>query len=1070
MPTNPIPAVPVSTARYYPRLSEIVTVDDLPEFLSFVENGLNAIFENIHYKNLQYSKGVRGDSAFYSLDIVTSKRLEIPLPFDLSLVLNPDITGGDSTISSFPITLEYQWEILAFIKTFSSSSFSFSIEDFYKVGLDVFRISEEQVIAHMLNIFVEAGDSITKYEQLLADINDLQQITQDPSYQELEFPAGVEQSIDSVVALINNNPGITNSIPLLLFTVYILRSDLSETKQRLQEFYNIIAPDGIEAHIKRIITPKAKATLALSAGIEFPQNILRPVESDGSDYINTATGLADPTAKSMFVFAQAQLYADTEAGIGYQLEMGGSLMPSTYAMIGKTGLILQLDTLKIDLSKKTNIAEADADGRPNDFVGVYARALSVTLPSRWFHDDAVQGTSSTTLRLGGYDLLIGTGGISGTFMLETIPVLVVGGPVYYFEDKFDIIFPVTLLQKNAETSKIEEVEVLGIADLKLKLFPVTSTKEIPPYSFKFPLSVTELSPLSGGVKTFNSASEYQLYLNSFPNDNVVDSVPTLWKKIGSAEKGFRIGFNKFDITFKQNKVVGSNIKGLLEIPKFKNKAKTGPLEIGIEGHLYEDGDFNLTASFAKGSELEASLFNVVDFKFNSIELGKQDDDFYIGTACEISFTNGIMQKLLKDQKIIIEKLRIYSDGNIELVGGDIPLPVSILLDLGPVKMAVSNVRFGATQINGRKYNFWGFDGAISINPLGLDARGEGVKYYYCTEDGHEDSFLRIQTIEVDLMIPGTATPKTALAIIHGMISLPDPGNSPEFTGEVSLKLPRFNLSGSVGMRFAPKYPAFLLDATIDLPTPIPVGPISISAFRGLLGFRYIATKEAAGLKADDSWYDYYMKPKKGVNIRKFSGPPESLNYGNPFSIGAGATFGTSADNGHVLSMRAMMLLSLPSVFYIEAGLNIISKQLGLAEDDPTNPPFFAFFAFGDNSLELGAGADFSIPKDNGSIFKLHAKLEAGFFFKNQKPWYVNLGTQQDPITARVLTLFNAKSFIMLSAQGIQAGARLDYDLNKSFGPAKIHLWAYIELGGQISFKRPQMGAYMPPLSEVFFEN
>lgn len=1056
----PIPAVPVPTPRYYPRLSEVVSVDDLPEFLSFVQDGLNSIFDKIHYKNLQYSKSYRGDSAFYSLDIVTSSKLAIQLPFDMSLVLNPDITGGDSTISSFPITLEYQWEIMAFLKTFSSNSFSFSLEDFYKVGLDVFRISEEQVIAHMLNVFVEPEGMSTKYEQILADINNSYGFTTSEEYDVLEFPEEVEQSIESVTGLINSHPGITKSIPLVLFTTYILRSDLDESKQRLQGFYNIVSPDGIEAHIKRIITPKAKATLALSAGIEFPRNVLRPVKPDGSDYVNTTTGLVDPAAKSMFVFAEAQLYADTEAGIGYQLEMGGSLSPSTFAIIGNTGLILQLDSLKIDLSKKTNIPEADADGRPNDFVGVYARALSVTLPSRWFHDEALQGSPSTTLRLGGYDMLIGTGGVSGTFMLETVPVLAVGGSVYYFDNKFDIVFPVTLLQKNEDTLKVEEIEVVDLDDLKLKLFPTTSTEDIPPYSFKFPISVREKAPLTGGVKTFKSASEYQLYLSSFPNDNGVDAVPTLWKTIGSADKGFRVGFNKFDITLKQNKVVGSNIKGALEIPKFKKKGGTGELlQIGIEGHLYDDGDFNLTASFAKGSELEASLFGGVDFKFNSIELGKQDDDFYIGTACEITFTNEVMKKFMGDQKIIIEKLRIYSDGNIELVGGNIPLPVSISLNLGPVKMAVSNINFGATQINGRKYNFWGFDGAISINPLGLDARGEGVKYYYSTEDD-SDSFLRIQTIEVDLMIPGTATSETALAIIHGMISLPEPGVSQEFTGEVDLKLPQAKISGGVGMRFAPKYPAFLIDAHIELPTPIPLGFISISAFRGLLGFRYVATKKAAGLTVDNSWYEFYMKPKKGININKFSGPPDSLEYKNPFSIGAGATFGTTADGGHVLSMRAMLLLSLPTLFYIEAGLNIISSQLGLAEDDPSNPPFFAFVAFGDDSLELGAGADFNIPKDSGEIFSLHAKLEAGFFFKNQKPWYVNLGTQKDPITARVLTILTAKSFIMLSAQGIQAGARLDFNLNKSFGPAKVHLWAYMELGGQISFKRPQMGGYM----------
>jgi hypothetical protein len=50
MPDTPIPAVPVPspTARYYPRLSEVITIDDLPEFLSFVQDGFNNIFDKIH--------------------------------------------------------------------------------------------------------------------------------------------------------------------------------------------------------------------------------------------------------------------------------------------------------------------------------------------------------------------------------------------------------------------------------------------------------------------------------------------------------------------------------------------------------------------------------------------------------------------------------------------------------------------------------------------------------------------------------------------------------------------------------------------------------------------------------------------------------------------------------------------------------------------------------------------------------------------------------------------------------------------------------------------------------------
>ncbi|KAF2507130.1 hypothetical protein EYY60_21730 [Flavobacterium zhairuonense] len=1053
MPTNPIPAVPIPTARYYPRLSEVITVDDLPEFLSFVENGLNSIFDKIHYKNLQYSKGYRGDSAFYSLDIVTSSPLALELPFDLKLVLNPDLKDGDQSISSFPITLEYQWEILAFLKTFSSSSFSFSIKDFYSVGLQVFRISEEQVIAHMMNIFVEAEEGKTKYEQLLADINTFEEtITNDPLYQELEFPENIEQSIQSLIDIIKTNPLITKSIPLLFFGVYIAREgySLNEIKQKLQDFYNIVAPDGIEAHIKRIITPKAKATLELSAGIEFPQSILKPVNPNGSAFPNQAT-------KSTFVFAKAQLYADTEAGIGYQAELGGALTPPN-AMIGNTGLMLELDTLKVDLSKKTNIPEADADGRPNDFVGVYARAASVTLPSKWFHEPKEgeeEINNKPTLKIGTSNLLVGSGGLSGNIYLETVPEPK-NGSFTYFNDKFDFYYPITMFEKDEANGVVNEKEIADYPALLVYLQKLYTAKL--PYTFKFPLALKTKAELNsstiyaGTDYSFDNALDYQTFLSELEEN-------MLWKTIGSDTKGFKVGFNKFDITFKQNKVVNSNIKGALEIPKLTEQ-NGNPLKVGIEGHLYDDGDFNLTASFSKDNKPKANLFNLVNLDFHTLELGKQDEDYYLGTSCYVSFQDSLMGNLLKGKGFEVEKLRVYSDGNIEVDGGSIPIHVSLSVNLGPVQMAVTNINFGSTQINDRKFNFWGFDGAISINPLGVDARGEGIKYYYPVDGDSSGSFIRIQTIEVDLIIPGTATEASAMAIINGMISLPEPGKSKEFTGEVSLKLPKAKISGSVGMSFMPKYPAFLIDASIELPVPIPLGFLAINAFRGLLGFRYVATKEAVGLTKDDSWYEYYKHPKPGINLKKFSGPPDSMQYNSPFSIGAGATFGTVADGGHVLSLRAMLLLSLPTLFYIEAGLNVISGRLGLIEDDPSNPPFFAMVAFGDDSLELAAGADFSIPKDGGQIFKLTALLEAGFFFKNQKPWYVNFGTKDKPIEAEVLTLFKAKAFIMLSAQGIEAGARLDFKLQQSFGPAKVKLWAYLEMGGKISFKRPQMGGYI----------
>ena len=59
-----MPATKPVTKRYYPALSEVITVDDLPKFLHFAETGLNTLLDKIHYKNLQYSKSIRGDAAF----------------------------------------------------------------------------------------------------------------------------------------------------------------------------------------------------------------------------------------------------------------------------------------------------------------------------------------------------------------------------------------------------------------------------------------------------------------------------------------------------------------------------------------------------------------------------------------------------------------------------------------------------------------------------------------------------------------------------------------------------------------------------------------------------------------------------------------------------------------------------------------------------------------------------------------------------------------------------------------------------------------------------------------------
>ncbi|HKX87296.1 MAG TPA: hypothetical protein VJL37_11540 [Flavobacterium sp.] len=1044
----PPPNTPAVVKRYYPALSSVVSLDDFPESLGFIKQGLQSLFSKIHYKDLQYKKSPKGDAAFYSLTIV-SRKLAIELfGSGVSLVLNPDESGDpDFNISAFPVTVEYQWKILAYLRSFDLDNFSFTPQEFFELGLIILNVSEEQALAHFINTFtVPDNENILPLEQF---VNDLQESNTELA--NLGIVINIDTKLKEVVQAINQHT--QKYATLYAFGTYLLQNDLNDTKKKLGEFFKKFIPDDIESYIKDILVPKAKVTLTVSAAIEFPRNILYPYKQNGAIWEREPEGSG---VLSRFYFGKILLYADTQKGIGYNMDLVGDLAPQ-YSEIGNTGLLLQLQKLKIDISDKVNIPEADADGRPTDFRGVYADALSVTLPSKWFKTGA--NTNGSTLRIGGYNLLIGTGGVSGTFALEAVPTQNAsdGEIIDFFSSKFEFVYPITGIINNTVTKEEENIVIANETEL-LTYLNSLSNKHL--YAFKFPL---EISPASGSNIIFNGQQEFRNYITNL----VVEENGTMWINIGSEENGFLVGFKRFDISFRQNKVISSNLRGALEIKKFVypegavdangNSIAGQTVHIDIDGHLYDNGDFNLTASANPAYDLK--LPGVLTYGVKTVELGKEDDDYYIGTSGTLKFDDvPILSNL---QAIEIDRLRIYSDGTIEIKGGSIQLIKPIVLPLGPVEITVTAIHYGSHQkeVDGvmRKFNYFGFDGGVSIDPLGIEVRGDGVKLYYCSDNlpNKPNPYLHIQTLYVDLTIPASSP----VAIINGWLSIPEPGTSPEYMGGIKIKLPKAKISGSADMRLMPKYPAFIIDAEVEFPAPIPLGSFAIYGFRGLLGYRYVAEKEAIGLVSGvNTWYEYYKAPPRGIHVKKFSGPNQTKQSGTPFSIGAGASLGTSYDNGTTLNIKAMVLLSVPSLFMIDGRASLISARLGL--EDTKDPPFFAFVALGDNSLEFGFGADFKMPTSSGSILSLYADVQAAFFFNDSSKWYVNIGTRTNPVTARILTLITLQSYLMMSAKGIEAGARGEFIFKKSYGPVKVSAWAYVEVGGKISFERPQVGGYI----------
>ncbi|MCH2194727.1 hypothetical protein [Kordia sp.] len=947
--------MPENNNIFYPSVKDLISFDNLPASLSFVEEGLDTILEHIYFKDFVVHKTFYREFGEYRLTAIIFEDVGISFPGTdgLKLLLNP---GNVENSIEIPIVLNYYWTIIRYKNQFSFNSFDNAINSIVEILFEIAGTTKEAFLLDAIETFIPEGGGIGEFvNQFNNEFSETLGLTDDQdllvSTNEIMDFVGQNnyEIIDIVVTLFLNDAGF--SFDELYGRVKAL-FDRYFGRLEKEDFYQILIPQ-----FNFEITD-------IDLALQFPRKWLRPIYTGATDYpdvdpatIEIGEVLPEPY-HSRLIYNVGRFKISSKKGFEFFNEDSFDFKRSE---IGKTGLQVEFSNLKLDLRKDRNIPEATADGRSDDFRGVYAELAAITLPNKWFNN-----VDNSTLRIAGYNMLIGTGGVSGTVALETV--------------------------------------------------------------------------------------------NGTPNTND-DYMPV---NIGNWE----LGFKNFDITFKQNSIIESNIAGRLKIPKLKDGDGNEAL-IEINGHLNEEGDFNLTASEPQGIPL--NLFDFMTINFLTLELGREDDNFYVGTSCEISFQNAIMQRVLGDQKIVIPKLRVYEDGSIEIVGGNAFIPTNISLNLGPIEIAVTGIHFGSHQQehNGvmRKYNYWGFDGAISLDPLGIDARGEGIKYYYTTDndehggDGH--SFLRIQTIEVDLIIPGTADPDSALAIINGMLSIPEPGESPEYEGKIGLKLPKARISGAAHMRLQPKEPAFIIEAGIEMPTPIPLAATGLAfyGFGGLLGYKYVAEKEAIGLvSGEDTWYDYYTYPKRGVNIDKFSGPPRTNQYNLPVAVGAGTVLGTMHDDGFLFSTRLMAILSLPSVFILDGRANVLGERLGILDD--TEPPFFAGVAVGDDSFEFWFGADYQLPKSNGWIIDLYAEVQAGFFFNNPSAWYLNFGTKQSPISARVLTIITAQSFLMLSARGIEAGARVDLSLKKNFFGIKVEISAYVEVGGFISFERFQLGGYI----------
>jgi hypothetical protein len=461
-------------------LDQIGTFHLPPAVQSFLESRFNQIF----VKDFQFSTSFLGDNGFYSCSVISKERLffEIPGTSDgqddgILFILNPDHQEGDTAARSvFPISVGYNWKILAYLRTINLSieeingqSIGQLAETLFDLGLRVLRLSDRQVLAHAISVFSNSNFSNTdSIDQFIVDYNNYVTEKNDslpPENHLLSIsPISGEDRIGQLLEAIENSISGNEDYSFLkvLLEFYILEfvdSEISinQTKSRLNKFFRALIPAyDLESYLKDLLLPKFSASLELSAAIEFPRHMLTPVSQTNDNGVISFSE-TNPNEKYTLFFHPARFEYHSERGFISDVEIQltssipGEQAEINYAKISKLPVYLGISAIKLDISDEKNISEANADGRPISFKGIYVDTAVVYLPSGF----KVANGSSGLVSLKAERALIGHNGserpsdmvafgVSGRFFLDRDegildPYIAQIGSLTIRFDEFDLV-------------------------------------------------------------------------------------------------------------------------------------------------------------------------------------------------------------------------------------------------------------------------------------------------------------------------------------------------------------------------------------------------------------------------------------------------------------------------------------------------------------------------------------------------------------------------------------------------------------------------------------------------------
>ena len=389
------------STKYYPKLSSVMNTNALPEALNFVEGGIENLLDDIYLKDLQYIKSASGGNISYYTILKIFKAISLDLlGTGFEILLNPpppnDPYAGSTEI---PISINLDIKILEFVQDFSLQTFSEQPDAFFNLLIDLLGLDETELLDNLISLFT----SLDQVNELIDLINELYNLS--GTTDEIPYPTSTDrlEAIEELITFLENA-----NLDVLSVVYAILDNNNSKdvTLDNIQQLFSFWLGQSPIDLLKDLFLPQLEVNVGLNPALEIPRSVLLPIKPDGTLETNT-------DIKTRLNFAPSNFTFSTKGGIGFDTEVSVSFDPAyPTAQIGKTGITIGFTKAYLDLSQKTNIPQADAASYPTDFIGVFIEQATIGLPPFWTK------TPNQSIDITGKNLLIGTGGFSGTIGLD----------------------------------------------------------------------------------------------------------------------------------------------------------------------------------------------------------------------------------------------------------------------------------------------------------------------------------------------------------------------------------------------------------------------------------------------------------------------------------------------------------------------------------------------------------------------------------------------------------------------------------------------------------------------------